>query len=206
MTNRAMLLSTGLLTALLASGAQAQEPPLDRTGPRWRAPSVESVMSMRERLELSQEQIDALDALRREEVSRRNAERAEVEEMRSRLRAGMIPRSEMMAFMEERRATREDAASNRQEQIDGVLTPEQRSGLDQIRAERRAFERGRRAGRRGAWGQAPRGSRGFDRGWNRSPRRGARFPGGFENGSGAGPGLPDVSGLGSDDSMILEPR
>jgi Spy/CpxP family protein refolding chaperone len=179
MNNRATtLFLTGLLATLFAGSTVAQEAPSDRRGRDLKPLDVEAIMSAREGLELTEEQVAALDAVRAEEVARRNTERAEVEEMRSRLRAGMIPRSEMMAFMEDRQATRQESGSDRQQRIDGILTPDQRTGLEQMRAERRAFERGRRAGRSGA--RAARGSRGFERGWNRGIRRGPGSDRGFD--------------------------
>ena len=175
MKNRAMTLSViGLATLAYAGAATAQEAPPDRPA-RVRALDVESVMSMRDRLELTEEQVAALNELRAAEVDRRNAQRAEVEEMRSRLRAGMIPRSEMMAFVEERRATRQQTAAERQQRIDEILTSDQRTSLEQMRAERRAFERGRRAGRFEGRARGSRGQRGFERGWTRGFRRGPGF-------------------------------
>lgn len=208
MNNRATtLFVSGLLAVLFAGSTVAQEVPSERRGRDLRALDVESIMSAREDLELTDEQIAALDALRGEEVARRSAERADAEEMRSRLRAGMIPRSEMMAFMEERQATRQETGSERQQRIDGILTPEQRAGLEQMRAERRAFERGRRAGRSGA--RAARGSRGSERGWNRGFRRGPRSDRGFDRGrrSPGDPGSPESSVPGQrPDDPFGEPR
>ena len=198
-TNRALAL--GVFVLIGAADAAGQEAPPERPGRGPRGPDVESILSMRERLELTEEQVTALDALRAQDVQRRSAERAEVEEMRSRLRAGLIPRSELVAFLEERSGSREQVAEERQERIDGILGPDQRAMLDQVRAERRAFERGRRAGRREMRSGATRGWRGpsgggdrafrgrsgfeprFERGL-RSPRR----PGGSPTGD---PGLPD---------------
>lgn len=175
-----------LLTLSVVPVAGQDERP-ERPGMR-RGAGIEAIMSLRERLELSDDQIAQLDALRAEAVERRSTERAALDEMRSRLLAGQIERSEMMAFMEERRDARGDEADDVRTRVDEILLPDQRTALEQYRAERRAYERGRRSGRReagmrgrgGAGGRAfqreGRGARGFERGF----RRGPRGPGGDE--------------------------
>jgi Spy/CpxP family protein refolding chaperone len=186
------------LVALLTIGSMpsaAQDAERERRGPR-RGEDIESIMSIRERLELTEDQLAQLDALRAEEVQRRSANRAEMEEMRSRLRAGQIERSEMMAFMEQRRDAGREASEDTRSRVDQVLGAEQRTQLDQIRAERRAFERGRRSAQREA------GMRG--------ERRGPRMERGFRSGRGAserglrrGPRGP--GGSGGDDAAGIDP-
>lgn len=154
------------LTALMLIGAndihaqaatEQDAPPALRRGV-----DVETVMSMRERLELTEDQIAALDEIRREAVQRRTAEMAEAVEMRSRLRAGQIRPSEMMAFMEERRdANQGGVAEQRRERIASVLDEAQLETLQTLRV-RGAYMRGR-ADMRRQRGQAfgPNGGRGM---------------------------------------------
>ena len=191
-------MGAGLVLVTLAFSAApllGQDEDVQRRGMR-RGQDIESIMSLRDRLELSEDQIAQLDALRAAQVERRSVDRAGMDEMRSRLRAGQIERSEMMAFMEERRDARGAEVDDLRSRVDAILLPEQRSELDQYRAERRAFERGRRsgwreAGMRGRGGQGerafqrgPRGVRGSERGFRRAPRR----PGGPGGDPGSTPG------------------
>lgn len=135
------------------------------------AQRVESIMRARERLELTEDQLESLDALRREAVQERAAEMAELRELRSQLEAGQIQRSELMAFMEERREGRRALAEQRRERIEAVLTGDQLETLQQMR--RRRGRMGVRPGGRSGMdgpGFAPRG-RADLRGPQR-PRRG----------------------------------
>lgn len=192
------------LLALLSVPVAAQDDDQERRGMR-RGADIESIMSIRERLELTEDQVRQLDALRAEEVERRGADRAAMAEMRSQLRAGQIERSEMMAFMEQRRDARPEIAEATRSRIDEILQPEQRESLDQYRAERRAYERGRQSGRReaGMRGRGGGGERAFQRGprsargFERGPRSERRFQRGLRRGPG-GPGGVDDSGAGSD--------
>lgn len=184
------------LAVLLTLGSldvEAQDGRRER-GPGMRQDAgVESIMSMRERLELTDDQIAQLDVIRAEDVAERNALQADVGEMRSRLRAGEIRRSEMMAFMEDRRDGREGVAEARRARVDGILQPEQRASLEQIRAESRAFRQGQRSGRRQA-GMRGRGAGDSDRSFQRGPRGGDRaFRGGERSRRPGGEGAPGGS-------------
>ena len=97
------------------------------------AQNVESIMRARERLELTDSQIESLDALRKETVRSRTEEMAELQEMRSQLEAGQIRRSELMAFMEERREGRQDAVGQQRERVEAILTEDQLEQLQQMR-------------------------------------------------------------------------
>lgn len=156
---------TIVLGALAAAGAMdiAAQDAAEVRRPTGRGPAVEAIMQMRDRLELTEAQLADLDAIRREEVQRRSAAWAEMAEMRSRLAAGQIRRSEMMAFLEDRRDADVGLAEARRERIDAILTEDQRASLTEMRGRARAFARGRldaRRGRRGGIGLAPRGFRG----------------------------------------------
>ena len=166
------VMAAAVLMASSGLELTAQEGPPRERGPRVRGDvGVESIMSMRERLELKDDQVAQLDAIRAENVAERNAFRSEMTEMQSRLRAGQIRRSEIMAFMEERQDGRVGVAEARRDRIDGILEPEQRASLEQLRAESRAFQRGRQSGRREA-GMAGRGPGDSERGFRRGPRGG----------------------------------
>ena len=156
-----------------------------------RGVDVETVMSLRERLELTEDQIAALDEIRREAVERRIAEMAEAVEMRSRLRAGQIRRSEMMAFMEERRDADQGVAEQRRERIASVLDEAQLETLRTMRV-RGAYLRGRadvrgprgpafgRGGGRGMPGRGFRGQRGRRDGFGRGLRSESPFGRGLD--------------------------
>lgn len=121
-------------------------------------PGVEAIMRMRDRLELTEDQLTALEAIRGQSVQDRNAGMAEMAEMRSRLAAGEIQRSEMMAFMEQRREASTGVAEQRRGSIDGVLNDSQRESLQAARGQ--AVRRGQMRARRGAPGMRSRGNGG----------------------------------------------
>jgi len=124
------------------------------------AQGVEQVMRERERLELTEDQLTRLDELRRESVEQRTAGMTQLQELRSQLAAGQIRRSEMMAFMEDRRDERQTLAEQRREQIEAVLTEAQLETLQDLRRRNRRAEMGVRPGGRPGMdgpGFAPRG-------------------------------------------------
>ena len=198
---------TIVLTALAGLGAMdiaaQDEAPERRRG--FRGPGVEGVMQMRDRLELTEAQLADLEAMRRESVERRNADAAEMAEMRSRLAAGQIQRSDLMAFMEDRREANAGVSEAARERLEAVLSEEQLGTLDQMRSNARAFAAGRARGIRGRRDDFRRGRqdrlgrdgiRGgggrFDGGAaGRRPGRGERRFERFEDGS--GPGFQDGS-------------
>lgn len=135
------------------------------------AQNVESIMRARERLELTDDQIESLDALRREVVQERTTEMAELAEMRSQLEAGQIQRSDLMAFMEDRREDRQGAVEQNRERVEAILTEDQLETLQQMRQRQRRMgaRPGGRSGMDGP-GFAPRGRAGV--GGPEGPRRG----------------------------------
>ncbi|HUG37579.1 MAG TPA: Spy/CpxP family protein refolding chaperone [Candidatus Limnocylindrales bacterium] len=145
------------------------------------AQSVEAIMRARERLELTEQQVQQLDAIRREAVAQRSTDMAQIAEVRSQLEAGQIRRSELMAAQEDRQEARQARAEERRASIDAVLTDEQRETVQQMR---RRVDRARpgigRAGvgrqgiGRSGPGFGPRARPGFAPG----ARRGSRPPGG----------------------------
>lgn len=146
------------------------------------AQNVEAIMRARETLALTEDQISQLDAIRREIVAERSAERAEVDELRSQLAAGQIRQSELMAAQEARADAREARRADVQARVDAVLTEEQRASVErlQVRAQRAG---GRRPGFGPGGGRAfgPGGRGGFGPGGFGpvGPRGGRRGGGGF---------------------------
>ena len=140
-----------VLSALVATSATdiaGQDEVEDRLRLRG-TQGVEAVMQMRDRLELTEDQITNLDAIRQESVQRRTAEAAELAEVRSQFAAGQIARSDVMAFMEDRRGSDESVADQQRERIDAILTEAQLESLQEARGRTRAFARGRSGARRG---------------------------------------------------------
>lgn len=182
------LMLAGVLT--LGVGDVAGQDEENRRGPLGGI-DVESVMSMRERLGLDESQLEELEAWRTERLARLNERRARMEDMRSRVRAGQIDRSEMRALLEGRReelrSTRDDARAR----LEGILDAGQLETLDGVIRERRAFARGRAsAGRGGRPGM--RGGRGGarpGRGTMGGGRRGLR-----DSGPGMRPRGPGMRG------------
>ena len=124
---------TLVLTAVLTLGvgdAAAQDEER-RRGPRG-VIDVEGIMSMRERLELDDAQMDELEAWRVERLARVSEERARMDEMRSRLRAGQIERSEMMTHMQERRDALFRSRSDSRSRLEGILNERQLQTFDGV--------------------------------------------------------------------------
>ena len=138
------------------------------------AQNIESIMRAQERLELTEDQLEGLEALRRQAVQERTAEMAEREELKSQLEAGQIQRSELMAFMEERREARQSVAEERRARVEALLTEDQLESLQQMRRGSRMGNRpGGRSGMDGP-GFAPRGRAAAPQGLRRGPPRAAQ--------------------------------
>lgn len=176
MMNRTALMSLTVIAAGAMIGIapiQAQDANADQTDTRREAarlPSVETVMSLRERLSLTDDQVARLESIRAETVERRSAEQAEMAEMRSLLAAGQIQRSEMMAFMEDRQAASGDLRAEHRARLGGVLDEAQLETLQEAGRRGRSVSRGR-AGIRGARDGVRRG-RASVRGGRQGVRRG----------------------------------
>jgi len=143
---------------------------------------VEAIMRMRERLELTDAQISELDGLRSQGVTRRNAQMATMAELRSRMAAGEIQRSEIIATMEAQREGADGIREQHRARIDAILTEGQRESLQQMQRVGRAFQAGRAAGaaRGGPAGRGMRAQRGSGGG------QGIRARGPAGRGPGAG--------------------
>jgi len=181
--SRGTLITSSVLV-LVAAGSLEAQPGSHRPDPAFRqGPGVEAIMSLREELELSTDQVEALDEVRRSAVAIRTAHRTQMAEVRSRVQAGEARRSELMALREELHEGATETRENLRSQVEAILEPEQLEKLEQMRLQREAFRRGRAFERR--HGEA-RGMRGHDGGsprqddrphHRRGPRRGGDAPG-----------------------------
>lgn len=146
-----MMLSLGV--ADIASQQNQRQPPRTALAERMvrpgGAPGVEGILRMRERLELTEDQVTRLDALRSERVEQRSLAAHEMNELRSQLRAGTIERAEAMDRMRTAREARAGQAEQDRATVEAVLNEDQRATLELLQAQRRAFEAGRRSGLRG---------------------------------------------------------
>lgn len=136
----------GLLTlpvpALAQRGRNQMRARPDRPGPQATQP--EAFLRLRERLQLSEDQVARLRALREETVRIRREEAGARMELGSRLRAGEITREEAR----KERAARRDAFRQRMGErspASEILTAPQRETLRELQRERIQAERRMRA-------------------------------------------------------------
>ncbi len=151
----AMLFATGVTGVTAQQGQRGAQ----RGGTQGRQEgSVESIMRLRESLELSEDQVSQLDAIRRENVQQRTAEMARTTEVQSRYAAGLIQRSDVMAAMEERQEAARGRDGQQRERLQSILTEGQQESLNDLRRRNRTSAgRGRAA--RGHAGPGFRGDR-----------------------------------------------
>jgi len=145
--------------------------------------AAERVLGMRAQLGLSAQQIDKLEAIRKEQLAERKTRMSEMLDLRSRLQAGDITRDQFRADLESRREAMRARGPQAGNRVREVLTDGQREKLQTMR--RDAFRRQRAMAARG---------REFRRGGRANPgfgrerfRRGGFGPGAF--GPGRGPAL-----------------
>jgi hypothetical protein len=119
-----------LLTSALAIGmvaaAQAQ-PPARRPGM-----AAETALRLRERLQLTEDQVTRLRAAREEAVAARRAEINEMLELRSRLRAGELTRQEFRNRVRSRAESLRVRLGARGDQVARILTETQREQLREL--------------------------------------------------------------------------
>ena len=162
-----------VLAALFATGMTDVAAQQGRRGPQMKGMEglqgarqdggIESIMSLRERLELTEDQMDQLEAIRRENVQRHTGEMAEMTEVQSRYAAGLIRRSDVMAAMEDRDEAGRAQDAQQRERLRAILTEGQQESLNDLRRQNRASAgRGRAA--RGRAGSGVRGNRGGQQG------------------------------------------
>jgi hypothetical protein len=162
---RSVVVASCVFAVLSATGVDAQ--------------NVERVMQAREELALTDDQVARLDAIRREFVQERAAERAEMAELQSQLEAGQIRPSEVLAAREDRAAAAEDRIEQRRARVDAVLTEEQRAQVEQMRPRADRVRGGRQ-------GLAPGGRQGLAPGGRGGFRPGGFGPAGQRGGAGVG--------------------
>ena len=168
------------LATVLATGAvdlMAQQGPGGRRGQGMnsRRGGVEAIMRMGDRLELTDDQVGSLDALRQFTVQSQNDEFAVRNQLQSQLQAGQIDRSEFNDAMSAQREANRDLAEQQRADVEAILTEEQIESLRESRGRARAFARGRasmRGGQRGIRGNRNRGGQGFGPGAGFGPRAG----------------------------------
>ena len=127
-------------------GARRGEGVGERTGARGSgAAALEGIIRLRDRLELTDAQVARLDALRSEEVARRARDAAELQELRSQLRAGTIEAPAAREGMQALREARQSTAEASRAAIAEILDDEQEAEVEELQARRRAFQAGRRS-------------------------------------------------------------
>ena len=154
------------------------KPSFNRTPPS----GPEQIMRMRDRLQLTDEQINQLDDVRRENVQRRTATMAEMAELRSQVTAGQINRSDVISRLKGRREEGQ-AMAKPGELVMSILTDQQREILGEAKMRSPKARSGKTRGMRGRGGPAGfRGSKGGRSGragmrGRRGSPRGPRGPG-----------------------------
>ncbi len=144
-----------VLATLFATGMTGLTAQQSRRGSQMRGMEgrqqggVESIMRLRERLELSQDQVAQLDAIRRENVQRRTAEMVKMTEVQSQYAAGLIRRSDVMAAMEDREEAARGRDGQQRERLESILTEGQQESLNRLRRQDRDSADGRARRMRG---------------------------------------------------------
>ena len=156
-------------TAEAQRGARGQREMMMRRG----QPGIEHIMRLRERLELSEDQIARLDVIRAEVVQHRAGHQAQMAELRSQVMAGELEAAAAREQAEIRREQGEAFAEDVRSRVEAILSDAQREELEDVVGRARAFRQGRasalRDGRRSF-----RSGRGAMRGGQRAFRRGGR--------------------------------
>ncbi len=173
-----------IAVVLPLSAANAQRAGRGNRG-GMRSAGAENLLRIRERLELSEEQIGQLQEIRVIALEQRKERAVELLDVQSRWRAGELERDEWRELMAERRETNREQGAQHREQISAILTDEQRQRVASLRPQRAGPRRGVSGGR---FRNGPRGVRGF-RGRESSrrfvgPRGEGRFRGRLRPGPG----------------------
>ncbi len=164
------------LMTLIPASADAQRGPRGHRGfaSGARSQGVEAIMKLRERLELDEGQVQQLEELRKQAVHRRNTHQAEMEELRSRVRAGDMEAAELRELSRARREASESTREAQRTRIEAILNDTQKEQLQTMRDQARAFERGRQSALRGQRGTQRGVARGGHGMRGRTPRAGMR--------------------------------
>jgi Spy/CpxP family protein refolding chaperone len=153
MKSGAIALGAMLLMGL--GGVEAQDAPARRGPGMHGAGGPEMVLSMRDQLGLTEEQIAELDELREQMVGIRTSHRSAMASVRSRFEAGEIDREEMTTAMEAIRSGGPQVHEEMQSRIASILDEEQLASFEELRQSRQAVRDGRgmrRGGGPGAMG------------------------------------------------------
>lgn len=134
-------------------------------------PGVEGIMSQRERLELTEDQLGQLEAIRSQVVQHRTSQQAQSEEFRSQVRAGQLEASAAREQLEARRAAADAFSEDVRSRVESILTDAQKEQIQEAVGRARAFERGRASMQRGGQ-RGVRSGRGAMRGGQRTGRGG----------------------------------
>ena len=194
----ALLLGAGALELNAQQNRGMRGPPNLRQGnaQQFRGPGVfgkpgfnrtplsgpEQIIQMRERLQLTDEQINQLDDIRRENVQRRTSAMAEMAELRSQATAGLINRSDVMSRLKAR-GEEGQAVVKPAELVMSILTDQQRDILREAKMRSLRARSGKARGMSGRGGPAgfrgPKGGRSGRPGMRggRGGPRGPRGPG-----------------------------
>jgi len=173
-----------VLATIMATGAAdltAQRGRRGQQGPAMGGQRgvVEAIMRMKDRLELTDAQMDELDGLRQASVQQRTGQMAMIAELRSQLASGQIDRAGFREAMKAQREGNQESAVQQRERVESILTESQRATLTETRGRARAFAAGRTSMRRGHQGPLRRemhrqGRRGRDGALGKRMRRGRR--------------------------------
>jgi len=139
------------------------------------AASAETVLRLRQELELSGEQVSQLDAVRREALATRQAHMAQMMELRSRQLAGELSLEDWRTEMTKSREDVHERLGAQDGRVAGILTEAQRTQLTELRwqARRQQGWMGRGGRRGGGFGPNMRGPAGP--GWGYGPGAGPRW-------------------------------
>jgi hypothetical protein len=125
------------------------------------------LLSLRETLELTDDQIGQLETLEEGFAEQREARRAQAQEMREQVRSGDVPRNDIREQAAARREAGQATSAAHKQMVEQVLTDEQSGKLTEMRAANQQHRSGR-AGMRGrgqrGQRQGVRGRQGFQRG------------------------------------------
>jgi hypothetical protein len=94
---------------------------------------AERALHEREDLELTDDQVSRLDALRQEELERLATSEREMRDWTSRMRAGMLDEDSLRARMRQHRDAAEDAEDQARDRLEDILTEDQRDELQEKR-------------------------------------------------------------------------
>ena len=157
-TTVALVALLGVVMAMPAEAQRAQR----GMGMRARTGCAESALRLKEGLELNDQQVSQLEALRTSCMERQQAHQAEALEMRSQLAAGQITVDDYRTAMEARRETATTAQDATQTSLEEILSEEQMTELTRspARVARGVMRGGQGRGQMGMRGRGHQSSRG----------------------------------------------